>query len=65
MMIYQRRLCVPRVDTVPERIMKEAHSSIYSIHLGSKMMYHNFREVYWLEGVKKDIVEFVARCPKF
>ena len=29
---YQRKLCVPRVDELQERIMEEAHSSKYSIH---------------------------------
>ena len=26
-------------------------------------MYHDLREVFWWEGLKKDIVEFVAKCP--
>ena len=44
------------------RIMEDAHSSIYSIYLGSTKMYLNLREVYWWEGMKKDIDEFVAKC---
>ena len=26
-------------------------------------MYHDLREVFWWEGLKKDIVEFVEKCP--
>ena len=26
-------------------------------------MFCDLREVYWWEGMKKDIVEFVAKCP--
>ena len=26
-------------------------------------MYHDLREIYWLEGFKKNIAEFFARCP--
>ncbi|XP_060210686.1 uncharacterized protein LOC132637642 [Lycium barbarum] len=26
-------------------------------------MYHDIREIYWLNGMKKDIAEFVAQCP--
>ena len=26
-------------------------------------MYHDLWELYWLEGLKKDIVEFVSKCP--
>ena len=26
-------------------------------------MYHDLREVFWWEGLKKDIAEFIAKCP--
>ncbi|WMV46265.1 hypothetical protein MTR67_039650 [Solanum verrucosum] len=41
----------------------EAHSSRYTIHLGDTKMYHNLWEIYWWNGIKKDIAEFVAKCP--
>ena len=28
-------------------------------------MYRDLREVYWWEGMKKDIVEFVTMCSNF
>ena len=43
--------------------MEEVHSSRYSIHPRSTKMYHDLREVYWWEGMKKVIVEFIAKCP--
>ena len=43
---YQGRLCVPKVDEFQGRIMGEAHSSRYSIHLGSTKMYRNLKDVY-------------------
>ena len=63
MLKYQGRLCVVMVDGLQERIMEEAHSSKCSIHLGSTKMYRNLRDVYWWEGMKKGIAEFVAKCP--
>ena len=36
---YQRRLCVPMVDGLQERVMEEARSSRYSFHSGSKKIY--------------------------
>ncbi|XP_070015130.1 uncharacterized protein [Nicotiana sylvestris] len=58
----QGHLCVPNVDGLRERILEEAHSSQYSIHPGAMKMYHDLRQHYWWWRMKKDIVEYVARC---
>ena len=60
---FQGRLCILNVDGLRDRILEEAHGSLYSIHTGATMMYHDIREIYWWEGLKKDIVEFFAKCP--
>ena len=26
-------------------------------------MYHDLREIFWWKGIKRDIAEFVAKCP--
>ena len=62
---YQGRLCVPYVDGLRNWILEEAHGSHYSIHSGSTNMYHDLRKVFWWEGLKKDIAEFVAKCQNF
>ena len=63
-MRYQDRLCVPNVDDLRNMILVEAHGSRYLIHLGSTKMYHELRGVFWWDGLKKDITNFVAKCPK-
>ena len=63
MLKYQERLCVPDVDGLRVRILAEAHGSRYSIHPGLTKMYYDLREIYWWEGLKRDIAEFVAKCP--
>ena len=60
---YQGRLCFPDVDRLRDRILEEVHGSRYSIHPGLTKMYHDLREIYWWEGLKRDIAEFVAKCP--
>ena len=60
---YQGRLCVPKVDGLRDLILEEAHSSQYSIHPGSTKMYRDLRDIYWWNGMKRDIAEFVAKCP--
>ena len=60
---YQGRLCVSHVDGLRNRILEKAHRSLYSNHPGSRMMYHDLKEVFWWEGLKKNITEFLAKCP--
>ncbi|WMV18906.1 hypothetical protein MTR67_012291 [Solanum verrucosum] len=59
---YEGHLCVPNVDHLREHILSEAHGSWHSIHPGATKMYHNLREIYWWNGMKKAIAEFVAKC---
>ena len=58
-------MCVPDVDGLRDRILEEAHGSRYSIRPGSTKMYYDLRKNYLWEGMKKDIAEFVAKCPSF
>ncbi|XP_070039522.1 uncharacterized protein [Nicotiana tomentosiformis] len=60
---YQGRPCVPIVDGLRERIMTEAHTSRYSVHPRSTKMYLDLKEVYWWNGMKRNMADFVARCP--
>ncbi|XP_070054506.1 uncharacterized protein [Nicotiana tomentosiformis] len=59
-------------DTIPfvkiirglrQQVMREAHSSRFSIHPGETKMYHDIRGIYRWGGMKKDIADFVAQCP--
>ena len=65
MLRYPGILCAPEVDELRDRILEEANGSRYSIHPSSKKMYHDLRDIYWWEDLKRDIAEFVAKCPNF
>ena len=56
------RLCVPDVDELRKEIMEEAHFSAYIIHPGSTKMYHDLKDTYWWNGLKRDIADFVSKC---
>ncbi|XP_070036627.1 uncharacterized protein [Nicotiana tomentosiformis] len=60
---YQGLLCVPNVDGLQERIMTEAHTSRYSMNPGSTKLYHDLKEVYWWNDMKRNIADLVARYP--
>ncbi|XP_075111978.1 uncharacterized protein LOC107803648 [Nicotiana tabacum] len=59
----QGRLCVPDVDNLWGRVMAEAHNSRYSMHLGSTKMYRDIKEIYWWNGMKMGVANFVSKCP--
>ena len=56
------RVCVPRVDDLIHSILIEALSSGYSIHPGATRMYRDLKQHFWWSRMKRDIVDFVAKC---
>ena len=58
------RVCVPRVDDLINTIMTKAHSSRYSLHPGATKMYRELKQNFWWSKMKRDIVDFIAQCPK-
>uniref|UniRef100_A0A1U7W1L3 Uncharacterized protein LOC104224067 n=1 Tax=Nicotiana sylvestris TaxID=4096 RepID=A0A1U7W1L3_NICSY len=56
------RLCVADVDGLRHAILKEAHNTKYTIHPGSTKMYHDLKQFYRWESMKKDIANFVSSC---
>jgi hypothetical protein len=51
---------VPNVKELKNKILREAHESVYSIHLGGNKMYHYLKASYWWYGMKRDVAEYVA-----
>ena len=42
--------------------MEEAHIFAYNIHPISTKMYHDLKDTYWWNGMKRDIAEFISKC---
>ncbi|KAF3642184.1 hypothetical protein FXO37_22638 [Capsicum annuum] len=59
---YQGRMCVPDVDGLRQRILAEALESRYVIHSGLTKMYHDLKDNYWWNGLRRDVADFVAKC---
>jgi hypothetical protein len=57
---YKGRICVPNIEELKNKILREAHESAYSIHSGGKKMYHDLKDTYWWYEIKRDIAEYVA-----
>ena len=62
MLRYQGRVCVPEDGALKHEILDESHTTPYSLHPGTTKMYQDVKSLYWWPGMKKDVVEYVARC---
>jgi hypothetical protein len=56
------RGCVSDVADLRKRILEEGHRSGLSIHPGATKMYQDLRKMFWWQGMKKDVAEFVYSC---
>ena len=59
---FSARIWIPNVKELKDEILREAHSSRYSIHPGSTKMYHDLKEYFWWPNMKKEIAEWVSKC---
>jgi hypothetical protein len=59
---FRKRMCVPDVDHLQEKILQEAHDLAYPIHPGSTKMYQDLKEKYWWYGMKCDVAAHMALC---
>jgi hypothetical protein len=44
---YEGRICVTSIKKLQDKILRGAHESAYSIHLGGNKMYHDLKATYW------------------
>jgi hypothetical protein len=53
---------MPRSATLKKKILDEAHTLKYSIHLGSTKMYHDLRQQFWWTRMKCETACYVSEC---
>ena len=58
----QNRIVVLSNLELRRSLLEKAHASSYTMHHGITKMYHDLKDLYWWEGMKKNVAEFVARC---
>ena len=59
---YKGRICVLLDIALRRDILDESHTTPYSLHPGTTKMYRDLQTLYWWPGMKKDVVEYVAKC---
>nr|XP_025703612.1 uncharacterized protein LOC112805439 [Arachis hypogaea] len=60
---FKDHIIVPNVKDLRQIILKEAHKSGFSIHLGSTKMYQDLKTMFWWPGMKNDVASHVFKCP--
>jgi len=59
---FKNRIVVPKVPELRQQILDEAHTTRYSIHLGSNKMYQDLKHMFWWTKMKIEIARYVAQC---
>jgi hypothetical protein len=59
---FKNTIYVPEIDNLLETILKEAHGSAYSIHIGSTKMCQDLKQKYWWYDMKQDVASHVVVC---
>ncbi|WVY91911.1 hypothetical protein V8G54_037425 [Vigna mungo] len=57
---FRSRVCVPVKSELKRMILEEGHKSRFSIHPGMTKMYKDLKEIFWWNGMKRDVANFVA-----
>ena len=53
---------MPNNEEIKKQILYEAHNTSYMMHLHTTKMYRDLKKHFWWLGMKKDVVDYVARC---
>jgi hypothetical protein len=57
------RTIVPNHAELRREILNEAHQTQYTIHPRNTKMYQDLKKKFWWRGMKRNVAEYVARCP--
>jgi hypothetical protein len=55
-----RQIYLPKDKTLKDEVLREAHESQFTTHLGSTKMYRDLKKYYWWSNMKREIAEFMS-----
>ncbi|WVZ64130.1 hypothetical protein U9M48_013696 [Paspalum notatum var. saurae] len=59
---FKNRLVVPKDMELRKKILDEAHTSMFTMHLGSNKMYQDLKPKFWWTCMKREIAKYVSEC---
>uniref|UniRef100_A0A1J3DI19 RNA-directed DNA polymerase n=1 Tax=Noccaea caerulescens TaxID=107243 RepID=A0A1J3DI19_NOCCA len=60
--LFRNRVSVPDNKDLKDEILRQAHTSTFSIHPGNTKMYRDLKRYYHWDGMKRDIAVWVSQC---
>ena len=55
----QNKIAISSVPELRRSLLEKAHASSYAMHPGITKMYHDLRELYWWEGMKRILLSML------
>jgi hypothetical protein len=59
---FKNHLVAPKVSGLHQKILDEAHLTIFSIDPRSNKMYHDLKQRFWWTKMKIEIARYVTKC---
>ncbi|WVZ80466.1 hypothetical protein U9M48_027937 [Paspalum notatum var. saurae] len=59
---FKNRLVVPKDMELRKKLLDEAHTSMFTMHLGSNKMYQDLKQKFWWTRMKREIAKYVSGC---
>ncbi|XP_052171570.1 uncharacterized protein LOC127787551 [Diospyros lotus] len=59
---FRTRLCVPEMDKLRSRNLREFHHSRFAIHPGTTKMYQDLKQLFWWSHLKEDVARTCLTC---
>ncbi|WVZ90087.1 LOW QUALITY PROTEIN: hypothetical protein U9M48_036418 [Paspalum notatum var. saurae] len=59
---FKHHLVVPKDMELRKKILDEAHTSMFTLHSGSKKMYQDLKQKFWWTRMKREIAKCMSEC---
>ena len=53
---------MPTDNELKKKLLYEAHTTVFTMHLGGNKVYQNLKRCYWWKGMKRDVTDYVSKC---
>ena len=53
---------MPNDKELKQKLLFEAHNTVFTMHHGGNKMYQDLKQFYWWKGMKTDVTEYVSKC---